>query len=119
VRQAFVHEATLTMGADHDERAPGAAITIALCGRLDHEPPCPLAPHHTAAEREGDRVRLRILFAVERAREAEVRGRIGGALALGRLAGSDGKVTRWRLASDGAGSVRPSEVDHAGRLLAC
>ncbi len=49
VRHAFVHEAILTMGAAGDERAPGAAITIALCGRLDHEPPCPLAPHHTAA----------------------------------------------------------------------
>jgi hypothetical protein len=118
VRHAFVHEAILSMSAADDERAPGAAITIALCGRLDHAPPCPLAPHHTAAEREGDRIRLRILFAAEPAREAEVRGRVGEALALGRLAGPDGKVTRWRLASDGPGSVHPSEVDHAGRLLA-
>ena len=34
--------------------APGGAITVALCGSWDHEPPCPLAPHHTRAHRSGD-----------------------------------------------------------------
>ncbi|MDX6553953.1 MAG: hypothetical protein QOD86_148 [Miltoncostaeaceae bacterium] len=94
------------MGPGDDDRAPGAAITVELCGRVDHEPPCPLAPHHTAAVREGDAVRLRILFATDPEREPEVRRRIAAALA------------RWRLLSDGPDAIRSSEADHAGRLVA-
>ena len=26
-----------------DHRAPGGAVTVVLCGSLDHEPPCPVA----------------------------------------------------------------------------
>ena len=32
------------MEPDADVRAPGAAVTVVLCGHWDHEPPCPLAP---------------------------------------------------------------------------
>ncbi len=53
MRQAFAHEAKVGMATDGDSRAPGAAITVALCGRWDHEPPCPLSPHHTQADRIG------------------------------------------------------------------
>jgi hypothetical protein len=37
-----------------DERAPGAAVTVAPCGHWEHEPPCPLAPHHVRAARAED-----------------------------------------------------------------
>ena len=47
VLHAFVHEAFLSMAPGNDIAAPGAAITVELCGRWEHEPPCPLAPHHT------------------------------------------------------------------------
>src|SRR5580704_15625066 len=95
VRQAYVHDAVVTMEAGGDERAPGAAITVALCGHWEHEPPCPVAPHNTDAhrcedqrcadqrcadqscadqscadQRAGDQVRLRVLFAAEPAAEA-------------------------------------------------
>ena len=73
VRAPFAHEAVLRMGADADVSAPGAAITVALCGHWEHDPPCPLAPHHTAAERVDDEVHVGTLFAVEPAREAGVR----------------------------------------------
>lgn len=53
------------MALDADVWAPGAAITAGLCGRWDHEPPCPLAPHHVHAERVAGEVHLRILFAAE------------------------------------------------------
>jgi hypothetical protein len=66
MREVFAHDAVLAMGSGEDLRAPGGAITVALCGSWEHEPPCPLAPHHTAAERDGDVVRLRILFATNR-----------------------------------------------------
>lgn len=103
---------------ESDLGAPGAAITVELCGHWEHEPPCPLAPHHTAAERVDDEVRLRTLFVVEPGREAEVRERIASALAAGRLVGPDGGESRWTLRSDAPASVHAHEADHARRLAA-
>jgi hypothetical protein len=80
---------------------------VALCGHWEHEGPCPLAPHHTSAERAGDEVRLRTLFATEPAQEAEVRARIGAALAAS-----------WTVRASEAVPVRPGEADHARRLVA-
>src|SRR5690349_11215936 len=107
MRQAYAHDAVLEMPADADTGAPGAAITTALCGHWEHEPPCPLAPHHTAATRDGDRVILRVLFATEPDRVEEVRGRIDTALAGG----------GWELVSSGCARIEPRERDHARRLL--
>jgi len=107
MRQAYAHDAVLVMGPDGDTGAPGAAITTALCGHWEHEPPCPLAPHHTGATRDGDRVRLRVLFATEPHRVDEVRRRIDGALAGG----------GWRLESSGCARIAAQERDHARRLL--
>jgi hypothetical protein len=50
-RQAFAHAAVVELIGD--DRAPGGAITVALCGSWSHDPPCPLAPHHTDALRDG------------------------------------------------------------------
>lgn len=116
MRAAFAHDAVVAMDADDDARAPGAAVTTALCGHWDHEPPCPLAPHHTTAERDGHLVRLRVLFAAEPGDEAEVRRRIDAALARGEVATPDGPVARWRVLHAGAASVRPEEEGHARRL---
>jgi hypothetical protein len=118
MRQAFVHDAVVTMEADGDVGAPGAAITVALCGHWEHEPPCPLAPHHTAATRDGDDVRLRILFAAEPADEDEVRTRIDRALAGGRLVGPEGRPTRWQLRAARRGRLHDDEAEHAQRLAA-
>ncbi|MEW2357388.1 hypothetical protein [Spirillospora sp. NPDC029432] len=104
------------MAADDDVRAPGAAVTAALCGHWEHEPPCPLAPHHTTAERSGDEVRLRVLFATEPASESEVRTRIEAALSREALAGPDGTITRWQLRSTGPDLIRNDETGHAERL---
>src|SRR5690606_31200200 len=101
---------------DADPHAPGAAITVALCGHWEHEPPCPLAPHHTAVERAGDEVRLRVLFAAEPDAVPDVRRRIDAALADGVLDGPDGVSTRWRLRAARAGAVRADETEHAERL---
>lgn len=94
----YAYDAVVTLGDGGDSAAPGAAITVALCGHWDHEPPCPLAPHHTNAERCADgTVRLRVVFSVEPDREAEVRTLISRALASGQQAGPDGHVTTWTL----------------------
>jgi hypothetical protein len=73
MRQAFAQEAVLVMELDADVRAPGAAVTVALCGHWDHEPPCPLAPHHVRVDEDDGELRVRILFAAEPCTEAEVR----------------------------------------------
>jgi hypothetical protein len=107
-RTPFAHDAVLAMDPTEDDRAPGGAITVALCGSWEHEPPCPLAPHHTHAERTGDEVRLRILFAAEPDDEQRVRATISDALARG--------VPQWRLVSSSPSAVQPAEQDHAERL---
>jgi hypothetical protein len=116
MREAFAHHAVVSLDRGGDAGAPGAAITVALCGHWEHEPPCPLAPHHTAAEQVGPRLHLRTLFVTDAAEEAEVRRRIDGALAGGELAGPTGEPTRWTLIEATASAVRPEERDHAERL---
>jgi hypothetical protein len=115
VRQAFVHEATLDMEPEADERAPGAAVTVALCGHWDHEPPCPLSPHYVHVDRVDDELRLRVLFAVEPEAEGEVRRRIERALA-GQWRFPDGFTTPWQLRASGPGEVSAEEADHAEHL---
>lgn len=107
MRDVFAHDAVVAMDDEDDVAAPGGAITVSLCGHWEHEPPCPLAPHHTAAERDGDVVRLRVLFAAERDHEHEVRRRIDDALSRG---------AGWRLVSSGASEVRADEEAHGRRL---
>ena len=116
MRAVFAHDAVLAMEGDQDPQAPGGAITLSLCGSWEHPPPCPLAPHHTAAERDGDVVRLRVLFAAEPGDEPEVRRRIADALATGQVATPDGDLARWSVTSEGPGVVRPEERDHGHRL---
>ncbi|HET9517101.1 MAG TPA: hypothetical protein VFO77_05185 [Actinoplanes sp.] len=116
MRQAFAHEAVLVLEPDADIRAPGAAITVALCGHWDHQPPCPLAAHHTRTERVGGLVQIRTLFAAEPDTEDLVRQRINDALSGGQLLGPDAVVTHWRLRSSGPSEVTAEEADHAERL---
>jgi len=105
------------MDPNADLAAPGAAITVLLCGHWEHKPPCPIAAHHTSAERDGAIVRLRILFATEPGTQGMVRDRIHEALAGGHLAGApDLAAARWRLLKGYGSAVRDDEVAHAARL---
>jgi hypothetical protein len=117
MRQAFAHEAVLDMAPAADLGAPGAAVTVALCGQWNHEPPCPLAPHHSSAQRVGDRVRVRVLFAAEPEMEDLVRERIDRALSEGPLNGPGGETTVWNLLSSQRSWVTTQERDHAERLV--
>jgi len=117
MRHGFAHEATLAMDPDADIRAPGAAITAALCGHWDHPAPCPRAPHHSDAFRAGTQIRLRVLFATEPDAEAGVRADIATALSRGLLRHPDGTTTAWRLAAEQPSDVRPDEREHLARLV--
>ena len=121
MRAPYAHDAVVRVAPGGDLAAPGGAITVALCGGWQHAgEPCPLAGHHTTAERVGgagsDEVRLRVLFAAEPGDEAEVRRRIEDALASGTVTGPDGGTRSWRPGSAAPGTVRADERDHARRL---
>ena len=116
MRQAFAHEATLNMDPGADDRAPGAAIAVALCGHWDHQPPCPLAPHRVQAGRTGSQLQVRVLFAAEPEAEQEVRRRIERALA-GQWRYPAGFSTAWQLQESRPSDVSPAEADQAERLI--
>lgn len=118
MRVGYAHDAVVGMQAGGSPNGPGGAIADALCGSWDHPPPCRLAPHYVTHEVRGEDVVLRVLFAAEPADEQRVRRLIDDALAAGEVTGPDGRVVRWRLKSSAADRVRPSEEDHAARLIA-
>ena len=115
-RLVFVHRASVTLGPDGDVGAPGAAVTVALCGDWSHDPPCPLAPHHTAAQPAGDRLDLRVLFAAGPADEDRVRRLVDEALGGGSVVRPDGRRASWQLISSAPGDVLPEEQEHGRRL---
>lgn len=117
MRSTFVHEAVLVLDEGGDERAPGGAVTLALCGSWDHPGPCPLAPHHTSVRAQGSGHVVRVLFACDPMAEDEVRERVVEALADGDLLGPDGVRTRWRLVSHHPDAVRPDEEAQSATLV--
>ncbi len=116
MREAFAHDAILSMDMAGDAGAPGAAITVALCGHWEHDGPCPLAPHHTRVERVGRDLHVRTLFVAEPEMEATVRERIGSALSRGRLEGPDGAATEWHVLNSAPSAVSAEEAEQARHL---
>jgi hypothetical protein len=105
-REAFVHEARLALGEGTDSRAPGGAITVALCGHWEHEGPCRW-PHNTSVDVDGQSGRLRTVFIAPPEEEALVRELIERALRE-----SEG----WQISSSGGRPLRNEERPLAGRL---
>jgi hypothetical protein len=116
MKAAYAHDALLELDHGGDEAAAGGAITVALCGSWSHEPPCPLAPHHTRTHRSGTEVTVRLLFAAEPEDEGRVRALVHEALDRGWGDGPDGERTTWRLLWAAPSEVSPAEADHARRL---
>jgi len=116
MRTPYLQTAVVVLEPGAAEGGPGGAVTRALCGSWEHEPPCPLAPHHTSADQAGDQTRLRILFAAEPADEGEVRDRIEAALVGGSVTGPDGQTSRWTLVRTDPGVIEPGERAHGERL---
>jgi hypothetical protein len=116
MRLAFAHEAILVMESGTDDGAPGAAVTVALCGHWDHEPPCPLSPHFVHVARAEEELHVRVLFAAEPDDESEVRRRIEEALG-GQWLYPEGFTRTWQLKSCRPSHVVPEETAHAERLI--
>ena len=117
MRQVYAHNASVRMRSNEGADAIGAAITVALCGDWQHEPPCPLAPHHTQTERSGDQAQVRTIFATEPSLEREVRQRIDQALATGSQETPTGAIISWQLLTSAAGTVQENERDQGNRLI--
>jgi hypothetical protein len=115
MREAFAHDAVLELTDGADDRAPGGAVTMALCGALDHEPPCPVAPHHTSISGRGQRRKVRVLFATDD--EPVVRRTIHAALGASEFTGPDGTVNRWVLRSSAPATVTDAERAYAAQLI--
>jgi hypothetical protein len=98
MRQVYAHDAVIVLSPSADERSPAAAITEALGGH---------PPVWSGVSRDGDRVRLRILYATSPDRVAWVRARIDATLADG----------DWNLIESGCAPIAAGERDHARRLL--
>jgi len=116
MREAFAHDAVLVLEHGGDDRAPGGAITVALCGDVAHEPPCPLAPHHTRVRRTDGELTLRLLFATEPAQEGRVRALVEESLSRGWGDTPDGR-TYWDLVESVPSPVDEEELAHAQRLI--
>jgi len=112
--QAYAHEGYLELADGADDRAPGAAVTVSLCGHWDHEGDCRWR-HYTSIERVGSTLTVRTVFASDTDEEAEVRARIIAALEAGALVGPAGE-SRWEVVRQEAVDLRPSDKRLAGRL---
>lgn len=103
------HEVVLELERDADAAAPGAAVTVALCGHWEHAGPCRW-PHRTDVASVVARVAsLRIVFSASSPEVAEVRARIVAALEQGGLEGPDGRVSRWKVLREAASEPRAGE----------
>lgn len=94
--KAFVHAEAVRLADGDDERAPGGAITVALCGHWEHQGECRW-PHFTTVAREGDVLEVRTEFDAPPEEEAMVRERTRAALAAGAQVGPDGRRNTWQL----------------------
>jgi hypothetical protein len=79
-----------------DERSPGGAITVELCGHWDHEGPCRW-PHYTNIATCGDKHQVIIDFDASEDDFAVVKERIELALQKGQLIGPDGRLSVWEI----------------------
>jgi hypothetical protein len=108
MKRTLVQCAEVTLQADADPAAPGGAVTVALCGSWDHAGACRW-PHHTSAEWDERRGRVRVVFVVDPEEADHVRALIEQALAKGECLGPDGKVSRWKATEHSPGIPTVSE----------
>jgi hypothetical protein len=117
MQQAYVHAARLQLAPGSDPSAPGAAVTVALCGHWQHDGPCRW-PHHTAVADVEGALEVRTVVVSDAVDEPGVRARIDDALESGEQDGPDGLVSTWIMLSSAADDLRPDEQELAHRIRA-
>ncbi|MEO8697604.1 MAG: hypothetical protein ABI658_29150 [Acidimicrobiales bacterium] len=78
--RCHVMQADIAFAPDADTRAPGGAVTVALCGSWEHEGSCRW-PHHIAVDGAVTPSHVRVVYVVDDAERDHVRGSIEAALA--------------------------------------
>ena len=104
--RGHVHHADIAFDADADTRAPGGAVTVALCGSWDHEGSCRW-PHHTAVDSTTTPSTVRVVYVVDDDELDHVRALIDAALTTG-----DG----WRVLATRPDRLTADETTQVHRL---
>jgi hypothetical protein len=104
--RAFAFEAELEFQPDTDSRAPGGAVTMALCGHWDHDGPCRW-PHKTRIDKSLTPARLRTVVVADDQTTDEVITRIEDGLR------SD---SRWAVLDSRTDTILPDEQSLAEGL---
>jgi hypothetical protein len=115
LKEAFVHSAAIVLDEAADPRAPGGAVTLALCGAWDHDDDCRW-PHHTAANWQDTSGEVRVVFVAEAEQEPTVRQLIEQGLSSGTCTGPDGVASRWKALSSRREEPTVEELELAARL---
>lgn len=116
MRKVFVHEVRVRLGSGADPAAVGGAITQALCGDWDHQPPCEF-PHHTSTTDQDGVLVARTVVSSPRRRERFVRRLIDVRLSTGIITGPDGQVSTWQHMHSRSVRPTPDEASLGKRLL--
>jgi hypothetical protein len=80
--RSHVLQADITFSSGADTRAPGGAVTVALCGSWEHDGSCRW-PHHTAVDPSATPSPVRVVYVVDDDEVEQVRSLIEVALASG------------------------------------
>ena len=107
-RRAIGVDVVLHLAPDADPRAPGGAVTVALCGHWEHEGACRW-PHNSRIDDSADPARLRTVAIVDDESRAEVLQRMETALRAD---------ARWTVSDFRAGDITDDERALADRMSA-
>ena len=95
--RVFLHqrEYRIRLEPGADEREPGGAVTVSLCGHWDHEGPCRW-PHFSTITPDVDGYHRLVVEFDAHADELEtVIGKLDAGVMHGQLIDSDGAVSTW------------------------
>ena len=107
--EPFAVDVDLRLAPGTDPRAPGGAVTIALCGHWDHEGPCRW-PHHSHLEPDTDPSHLCTVAVAPADERDDVLARIESELRGDR---------RWTVLAFAARDIGPEEralAEHLSRV---
>jgi hypothetical protein len=102
-----VYEAELQLAPGADARAPGGAITVALCGHWEHDGPCRW-PHYSELDTDNAPTRLSTVFACPEDEVDDVHGAIDAAVRT---------AADWTVLSSRRRDPHGAEVDLGERLV--
>ena len=105
-REAFAIDARLTLAPGTDPRAPGGAVTVALCGHWEHEGACRW-PHNSRIDTDAAPAHLRTVVVAAPDDRTEIVATVEDALRVD---------SRWSVEQYATEPVHADEHDLAARL---